>query len=47
LRFLSRDEILALLSTSGLQVVKLLGDWNETPFDEATSREIIVEVTTV
>jgi len=45
LRFLRCDRVLELLSTSGLQVVKLLGDWDHAPFDEATSREMIFIVT--
>lgn len=47
LRFLSRNEIVELLSRSGLRVVKLLGDWNETPFNASTSREVIVEAKAV
>lgn len=41
LRFLRRDRVLELLSSRGLRVVKLLGDWDYAPFDEATSREMI------
>ncbi len=41
LRFLRCDRILELLSTSGLQVVELVGDWDSAPFDDATSREMI------
>jgi SAM-dependent methyltransferase len=41
LRFLRCERVLELLSTSGLQVVKLSGDWDHAPFDEATSREMI------
>jgi hypothetical protein len=45
LRFLRCDRVLELLSASGLRVVKLLGDWNHAPFDEASSREMIFIVT--
>lgn len=41
LRFLPCDRILEMLSTSDLQVGELMGDWDHTPFDEATSREMI------
>lgn len=41
LRFLRCERILELLSTSGLQVVELVGDWDNTPFDESISREMI------
>jgi ubiquinone/menaquinone biosynthesis C-methylase UbiE len=41
LRFLRCDRILEMLLTSGLQIVNLLGDWDHTPFDDATSQEMI------
>ena len=41
LRFLSRKDIEARLVASGLQVERVLGDWDATAFDELSSREII------
>lgn len=41
LRFLSRNDIEERLIASGLQIEKLLGDWNCAPFDEVSSREMI------
>lgn len=42
LRFLRCDRILEMLSTNGFRVVHLAGDWDNSPFDEAASRELIV-----
>jgi SAM-dependent methyltransferase len=41
LRFPSHDAVTAMLRTSGLQVRSVLGDWNRSPFDPATSNEMI------
>jgi SAM-dependent methyltransferase len=41
LRFLSRSRIEELLVESGLSVTDLYGDWDTSPFDEASSPEMI------
>jgi SAM-dependent methyltransferase len=41
LRFPSRDHVEALIARSGLAVREVFGDWNASPFDPASSREII------
>lgn len=41
LRFPSHDAVTAMLCTSGLQVRSVFGDWNRSPFDPATSDEMI------
>lgn len=41
LRFLSRAEIEERLTAAGLDVEKVLGDWDASPFDERTSHEMI------
>lgn len=41
LRFLSRKEIESRLSASGLNVERVLGDWDGKPFDEGHSYEMI------
>jgi len=42
LRFLRCDRILEMLWTSGFRVIHLAGDWDNAPFDEAASRELIL-----
>ncbi|HEU5399832.1 MAG TPA: class I SAM-dependent methyltransferase [Terriglobales bacterium] len=41
LRFPSREHVEALIAQSGLSVREVFGDWDASPFDFATSREII------
>ena len=42
LRFLPLDRLTAFLAEAGLTVQAVFGDWDSTPFDPATSREIII-----
>lgn len=41
LRFCTQDKIEKLLLASGLKLVELFGDWDETPFEEDKSEEMI------
>ncbi len=41
LRFPSREHVEALITRSGLAVRDVFGDWDASPFDPASSREII------
>ena len=41
LRFASREHVEALIARSGLVVRDVFGDWDASPFDAASSREII------
>ena len=41
LRFLSSQHVVRLINRSGLVVQHVFGDWNSTPFDPASSREMI------
>jgi 2-polyprenyl-3-methyl-5-hydroxy-6-metoxy-1,4-benzoquinol methylase len=41
LRFLSRQEIENYLQKAGLRIDKMFGDWNQAPFDERSSDEMI------
>jgi 2-polyprenyl-3-methyl-5-hydroxy-6-metoxy-1,4-benzoquinol methylase len=43
LRFLSREEVELYLSKAGLKVTSIKGDWHDTPFEENTSLEMIIE----
>jgi ubiquinone/menaquinone biosynthesis C-methylase UbiE len=42
LRFLPLDRLTAFLEEADLHVQAIFGDWDSTPFDPATSREIII-----
>lgn len=42
LRFIRQPELAVLLASAGYDEVEWIGDWDGAPFDEATSREIIV-----
>lgn len=42
LRFLPLDRLTEFLAEAGLQVQSLYGDWDRSPFDAETSREIIL-----
>lgn len=44
LRFASREEVEAHLAATGLKADAVFGDWDESPFDPDTSREIIFRV---
>lgn len=44
LRFLARRDIEVLLGKAGLAVARLLGDWDQTLFDENSAREMIFVV---
>ncbi len=39
--FLSHEQIIALASQSGLDLIDLFGDWDASPFDDAKSCEMI------
>ena len=41
LRFLSVDQIIAAAEKTGLDLMAMYGDWDGTPFDVETSREMI------
>jgi hypothetical protein len=41
LRFLSREQVEALLARSALEICEVFGDWQAAPFEAAHSREII------
>lgn len=42
LRFLPLDRLTGFLEEAGFAIDEVFGDWDRTPFDPATSREIIV-----
>lgn len=42
LRFMTQSELAEQLASAGYDDVEWIGDWDGSPFDEATSREIIV-----
>ena len=42
LRFLPLDRLAAFLVDAGFTIQSVFGDWDQTPFDPATSREIII-----
>lgn len=42
LRFVPLDRLMVFLEDAGFVVRSIFGDWDKTPFDPATSREIII-----